>query len=274
MVRIVTDSSCDLPIETLKKYGIPFASLNIFVDDKTFKEDIDITPEEFWRLMGKSRELPKTSQPSPADFAGIFEDIQKKDETPLCITISSKLSGTYQSAVLGAKMSGGKAIVFDSLAGSISHGIQVLMAARMAESGAKLDEILEALEEYRENVKIIIPLATVENIVKGGRLSKFQGSLVNILNMKIILHGINGEVKLLKRVRGSRRFREAIIELIAAASRTGKKIFGITHVNNLEDAEFFASEIRKRVRDSEVIIGKMGPAIATYAGEGGLILAL
>jgi fatty acid-binding protein DegV len=92
--------------------------------------------------------------------------------------------------------------------------------------------------------------------------------------MKIILHGINGEVKLLKKVRGSRRFREAIIELIAAASKTGKKIFGITHVNNLEDAEFFASEIRKRVRDSEVIIGKMGPAIATYAGEGGLILAL
>ncbi len=92
--------------------------------------------------------------------------------------------------------------------------------------------------------------------------------------MKIILHGINGEVKLLKKVRGSRRFREAIIELIADASKSGKKIFGITHVNNLEEAEFFASEIRKRVLDSEVIIGKMGPAIATYAGEGGLILAL
>jgi len=274
VVRIVTDSSCDLPVETLKKYGIPFASLNISVDDMTFKEDIDITPEEFWRLMSKSRELPKTSQPSPADFAEIFEDIQKKGETPLCITISSKLSGAYQSALLGAEMSGGKAIVFDSLAGSISHGIQVLIAARMAESGAELDKIVEALEEYRENVKIIIPLATVENIVKGGRLSKFQGSLVNILNMKIILHGINGEVKLLKKVRGSRRFREAIIELIEASSKTGKKIFGITHVDNLKDAEFFASEIRKRVRDSEVIIGKMGPAIATYAGEGGLILAL
>ncbi|MBN2219805.1 MAG: DegV family protein, partial [Kosmotogaceae bacterium] len=194
MIKIVTDSSCDLPIDTLKELEIPFASLNIFVENQTFKEDIDITPEEFWQSMSKSRELPKTSQPSPADFAGIFEKIQNNGDTPLCITISSKLSGTYQSAVLGAELTGNKAIVFDSLAGSISHGIQVLIAARMAKSGATVDEVLSALKAYRDNVEIIIPLATVENIVKGGRLSKFQGSLVNILNMKIILHGVNGEV--------------------------------------------------------------------------------
>ena len=274
VIKIVTDSSCDLPIDTLKEFEIPFAPLNIFVEDQTFKEDIDITPEEFWQSMSKSHELPKTSQPSPADFAGIFEEIQKKGDTPLCITISSKLSGTYQSAVLGAEMTGSKAIVFDSLAGSISHGIQVLIAARMAKSGATVEDVLSALRIYRDNVKIIIPLATVENIVKGGRLSKFQGSVVNILNMKIILHGVNGEVKLLKKVRGNKRFRATIIELIEESAKTGKKIFGITHVNNLEDAKFFSSEIRKRVPDSEVIIGKMGPAIATYAGEGGLILAL
>ena len=274
MVRVVTDSSCDLPAELLKKHRIPFVSLNVFINNKTYREDLEINPEEFWDLMSRSGELPKTSQPTPADFAKVFSTIQEEGDTPLCITISSGLSGTYQSAVLGRQLSGNKAYVFDSLAGSISHGIQVLIAARMAENGYELEAILPVLEDYRENVKIIIPLKTLENIVKGGRLSRVQASIANILNIKIILHGVKGKVELLKKVRGTRRFREAVLEIIDDAAKTGKKIFGITHVDNLDDATFFADEIKKRVEDAEVIIGKMGPTIATYAGLGGLILAL
>lgn len=274
MVKVVTDSSCDLPLELIESNRITFVPMNVVIDGKSYKENIDISPQEFWKLMGEAKTLPKTSQPSPGEFTDIFNSIQSEGDTPLCVTISSKLSGTYQSAQVGAQLSGNKAVVFDSLAGSLSHGIQVIMASRMALQGKGMDEILHAIEEYRKNVRIIIPLLTLENIIKGGRLSKFQGSLANILNIRIILHGVEGEVKLYKKLRGANRFRQAIIDLIDEASREGKKLFGITHVDNQKDAGYFADEIKKRIPDAEVIVGTMGPTIATYAGIGGLILAL
>lgn len=274
MVRVVTDSSCDLPLEIMETYKISFVPLNVLIDGKIYKEDIDITPEQFWKSMEESKTLPKTSQPAPGEFAELFENILAEGDTPLCITISSKLSGTFQSASVGAQLCNSEVVVFDSLAGSLSHGIQVFLAARLALKGKKIDEILEVISEYRRNVKIIIPLSTVENIVKGGRLSKFQGTLVNILNIKIILHGVEGEVKLFKKVRGSKRFKQVIVDLIEEAALDGKKIFGITHVNNLREATYFSEEITKRIPQAEVIVGKMGPTIATYAGSGGLILAL
>jgi len=274
MVKVVTDSSCDLPLELIESNGITFVPMNVVIDGRSYKEDIDITPREFWKLMSESKTLPKTSQPSPGEFADIFNSIQSEGHTPLCITISSKLSGTCQSAQVGAQLSGNRAIVFDSLAGSLSHGIQVIIASRMALQGKSVEEILHTIEEYRKNVRIIIPLLTLENIIKGGRLSKFQGSLANILNIRIILHGVEGEVKLYKKLRGANRFRQAIIDLIDEASREGKRLFGITHVDNPKDAGYFADEIKKRIPEAEVIIGTMGPTIATYAGIGGLILAL
>jgi DegV family protein with EDD domain len=113
------------------------------------------------------------------EFEEEFLKIEKEGNTPLCITISSNLSGTYQSALMASKMMKEEITIFDSLAGSLSHGVQVLKAARMARDGANKEEILEELTKYRKTVKIIIPLFTVENIVKGGRLNKLQGGSSN-----------------------------------------------------------------------------------------------
>ncbi|OAA29936.1 fatty acid-binding protein DegV [Kosmotoga arenicorallina S304] len=273
MIKLVTDSSCDLPEKLVKEYDIRVIPLSVEIDGKRYTEGKDITPEEYWHRMQTAKALPKTSQPPPAMFADAFKEIIDEGNEPLCITISSKLSGTFQSALVGNDMSGNKAVVFDSLAGSLSHGIQVLMAARLAQSGKKMHEILKALEKYRESVKIIIPLDTLENIVKGGRLSRVQGTVAKLLNIKVILQGVKGEVKMLKKVRGTKRFREAILEIINNLTPEPGRIFGITHVDNLKDALFFKEAIEKRFK-SEVIVNAMGPIMATYAGLKGMILAL
>lgn len=273
MIKVITDSSCDLPDDLIERYRICTVPLSVEIQGTRYIERVDITPEQFWEMMKRARSLPKTSQPSPALFAEAFKKAIEEGHVPLCITISSKLSGTYQSAILGNELAGGKAVVFDSLAGSLAHGIQVLMAARLAAAGKKMGKILEALEKYRESVKIIIPLDTLENIIKGGRLNRVQGTVAKLLNIKIILHGVKGEVKMLKKVRGKKRFREAILAIINDLNPEPGRIFGITHVDNIEDANYFKEIIQNRF-NSEVIVNAMGPTFATYAGPGGLILAL
>ena len=195
MVKVVTDSSCDLPDAFIDDLDIRMVSMNVNIDGMEYKERINLEPPDFWEKMRHSLHLPKTSHPSPLAFEEELLKIEKEGNTPLCITISSKLSGTYQSAFMASKMMNDTITIFDSLAGSLSHGAQVLTAARMAIEGENGKDILKVLSEYRKTVKIIIPLFTVENIVKGGRLNKFQGGIVKLLNIKVIAGGMMGRWK-------------------------------------------------------------------------------
>ncbi|MGC9384612.1 MAG: DegV family protein [Kosmotogaceae bacterium] len=273
MIRIVTDSSCDLPQKFIERHDINVVPLTVNIDGEEYTEGKDISPESFWEKMRNSNDLPKTSQPTPAAFSETFTKLSKASDKILCLTISSKLSGTYQSASIGNDLAGNPATTFDTLSGSLSHGIQVLQSARMAEKGESLENILEYLRTFREKVTILILLHTLENIVKGGRLSRFKGGLAKLLNVKVILHGVNGEVHILKKVRGKKRFLNETLKIIEEVPGImEKKIFGITHVDNTEDAEFFKKEILNRFNPKEIIINGMGPTMGTYAGEGGIIL--
>ncbi|MEA2065722.1 MAG: DegV family protein [Thermotogota bacterium] len=273
MIKIVTDSSCDLPRKFIEKHDINVVPLTVNIDGVEYTEGKNITPELFWEKMRNSRDLPKTSQPTPVAFSEAFTKLAKDGDDILCLTISSKLSGTFQSASLGNQLAGNPASIFDTLSGSLSHGIQVLQSARMAEKGESLENILKYLEIFRKKVTILILLHTLENIVKGGRLSRFKGGLAKLLNVKVILQGVKGEVHILKKIRGTKRFLNETLKIIEGVPGImEKKIFGITHVDNSEDAEFFKKEILKRFNPKEIIINGMGPTIGTYAGEGGIVV--
>jgi len=273
MIRIVTDSSCDLPKKFIEKHDISVVPLTVNIDGEEYVEGKNISPEIFWEKMRHSSDLPKTSQPTPAAFSETFKKLSKNGDQILCLTISSKLSGTFQSATLGNQLAGNPATIFDTLSGSLSHGIQVLQSARMAEKGEKLDNILKYLEDFRNKVTILILLHTLENIVKGGRLSKFKGGIAKLLNVKVILHGVKGEVHILKKVRGTKRFLNETLKIMEEIPGImDKKIFGITHVDNEEGAGFFKGKILERFNPKEIIINGMGPTMGTYAGEGGIII--
>ncbi|MFY9189030.1 MAG: DegV family protein [bacterium] len=274
MLRLVTDSSADLPKELIQKHEIEVVPLKVLVGGKEYTEGVDITPHEFYQRMFAASNLPKTSQPSPADFAQVFRRLSAEGDNILCLTISSKLSGTYQSACTGNEMVGNKAVVFDTLAGSLGHGLQVLRAAELAATGSLLDDIVKELEVFRADMTILILLDTLENIVKGGRLSQFQGSLAKVLNIKVLLEGVEGAVELKKKVRGRRRFLNQVIEIIGERrSDLAQRTFGITHVDNLEDANFLKDAILTEYKPKDVIINTMGSTMATYAGRNGMIVS-
>lgn len=273
MLQIITDSSADLPEDIIEKYNIHVVPLTVTIDESDYEEGVTITPQEFYKKMFSSRELPKTSQPSPSKFAKVFNELAEKGEL-LCLTISSGLSGTYQSACIARDMLNVKVTVFDTLAGSLGHGIQIIKAAEMAAEGFSLNKIVEKLKEYREQMNILILLDTLENIVKGGRLSKFQGSIAKILDIKILLHGIEGKVEILEKIRGKKKFLERTIEVIGERRKDfSDTVFGITHLDNIEDAEYLKRVIIERYNPKDVIINYMGATMGTYAGKGGLIVS-
>lgn len=275
MIHIVTDSSCDLPEEYLKKHNISIVPLTIrFDDDKEYREKIDITPEEFYKKMAASSTLPKTAQPSPASFLKVFEEVAEPGDEILCITISSKLSGTFQSANLAKNMTSIPVTVFDSLAASPGHALQIMRAVELRDSGHSIDEIIADLTNFRDNeMRIFIYLKTVENIVKGGRITRFQGTLAKIMNIKLICEGIKGEVVPLEKVRGEKRALERLISLIGQQKNDfSDTVFYITHTENPEDAEFIKSELVKRYKPRQVLIYEIGPTVGTYTGPGGIVL--
>ncbi|MBT2680428.1 DegV family protein [Bacillus sp. ISL-35] len=273
-MKIITDSSADLPSELMERYDITIVPLTISINGQDYLEKEDLTPQEFFNKMFAADELPKTSQPSPAAFADAFSKFAPDDEL-LCLTISSGLSRTYQSACMGRDLSTAHITVFDTLAGSMGHGLQILRAAELAEQGNTMGEIVENLTAYRENMNILILLDTLENIVKGGRLSKFQGSLAKILNIKVILERVDGgKVEILEKVRGRKKFERRVLEIIQERGNDFTDVtFGITHTGNAFDAEALKQEIITLLSPKEVLISYMGATMGTYAGKNGMIIS-
>ncbi len=275
MIHIVTDSSADIPEDWLQRYKIHVVPLSVRVNGKEYIEGINITAQQFYQEMFAADELPKTSQPTPAQFAEVFQALSGQGIV-ICLTISSKLSGSFSSANLGKESSGNEdVLVFDTLSGSLGHGIMVLKAAEMAETGASADQIMEQLKKMRERTKLLILLDTLENIVKGGRLNRVQGSLAKLLNIKVILHNVDGHVEILEKIRGRNKFLQRAVELVGEYGEDfSQRMIGITHVNNLADARILAAEIEAHYHPQKILISEMGASTATYAGKDGLIVAL
>jgi DegV family protein with EDD domain len=274
MIKIITDSSADLPLELIKKYDIEMVPLTVSIGGQDFLEKVNLTPKEFFSKMLSSTILPKTSQPSPAAFAEAFSKYSN-DTDILCLTISSGLSGTYQSACIAKELSNANVTVFDTLAGSLGHGLQIIRAAELAEQGHSVESIIRNLTEYRDKMNILVLLDTLENIVKGGRLSKFQGSLAKILNIKVILERVDGgKVEILEKIRGKRKFRKRVLEIIQErADDFSNLTFGITHTGNIEEAESIKHELIELFHPKEVYISYMGATMGTYAGKDGMIIS-
>jgi DegV family protein with EDD domain len=274
MLHLVSDSSCDMPEELIKRYNIQIVPLIVNIEGEFFKERVDITPKEFYSKMEMSRSFPKTSQPTPAAFAEVFTRLAQSGPV-LCITISSGLSGTYQSACLGKELSGADITVFDSLGGSSGHGLQVIKAAELAESGHSLKEIVVELEKYRSEMNILILLNTLDNIVKGGRLSRLNGNLGKLLDVRILLHNNKeGKVVLQAKARGKKKFMNLVLnEIMKLRPDMSTVDVGITNVNNLEDAEYIKKELIEKCQARSVFINDMGITMATYAGKNGMIVS-
>lgn len=186
--EIVTDSTCDLPMDELLGRGVEVVPLYVTVDGKTYRDQVDLSSSEFYDKMSAAAELPKSSQPSPQDFIAAFRRLEDKGARDiLSIHISSKLSGTIQSAGIAAGEVDSNVVTFDTKNVSIAHGLMVLEAMSMRDAGETLEATVEHLREIRPYVRLLAVPDTLENLVKNGRLSQAAGAATSLLDIKIQL---------------------------------------------------------------------------------------
>lgn len=272
-MQIITDSSCDLPKEIIEKYNVLVAPLRIEIDGKDYVDGVDLSHQDFYRKMKDSPTIPKTSQPSPQTLMDRFKEGLKNSEEVLSIHLSSRLSGTIEGAHQARQETGGNIEIFDTLTGSIGVGMQVLKACQLAKEGLETSEIIEKIKAYRDQMRVVVYLETLENSVKGGRVSKPKEFVANLLNLKPVVHVEDGYVRVLKTLRGKKKaIRVLLDEMEKKKKDYSDQVVAITHCDCLEEAEALKDEIIQRFNPSEVMLTTMGPVIGTHAGIGGLLV--
>ncbi|HLO04230.1 MAG TPA: DegV family protein [Symbiobacteriaceae bacterium] len=272
-VQIVTDSASDLSPALASQYGIHVAPLHVQFGDETFADGRTISPELFYQKMRASKELPKTSQPTPHDMMTAYREALQAGPV-IGIHVSSKLSGTYQTAVMTAGMVHQSIEVFDSLSGSGGLAKMAVTAAQMAQAGATVQEILAGLEQMRATTQVLVGLNTLENAVKGGRVSPLAGFAATLLGVKPIVHVKDGLVIPFDKVRGRGRMIDRLVEVAAERCQdwSGRLVW-VNHGLAEAEAQALAERIRQEFRPKEVFVGPIGAAIGTYAAEGAMALS-
>jgi len=279
-IKVITDSSCDLPDDVLSRFNIGMVPLRVsFENGETFLDRIELSPTAFMAKMASFKTLPKTSTPDPVMMMAALEKGLTDYDKVLFISLSSALSCTYQTACLGCEMLESDRIkVFDSLTVSLGTGILVIKAAQMAEQGLDLDEIIEHLAVTRANSTTVFTLDTLDNIVKGGRLKRHEGIAGNLLGIKPILKpNDQGLIEVVEKVRGRKKALNRLLDMIGdyAGDTISQRLIGVSHTNCHDEALHVAHTITERFHPREdIIISEIGATIGTYAGEGGILISL
>ena len=274
-IRIVTDSSCDLNKDIIEKYNINVVKLNVSFGEDTYL-DGELEKKEFYERMRNSKELPKTSCPSPDKFMQSYEG----DEDIIVFTIASALSGTYSAAQLAKNMfleenPNKKIAVIDTKTGSIAQGQFIVRAAKLIEEGKSFEEVVETMEKLKENKFFYGSLETLENAIKGGRVNPLAGKLINALNMKVIIKVGDGAVKPIDSARGSNNSLKKVAEKILESAKSGDYTsLAIAHANCLEKAEKIKEMILKKHDFEEITISEIGSVMGTYTSEGAILVSI
>jgi DegV family protein with EDD domain len=277
MMRIVTDGAVDIPSGWEKDLDIHVIPINVHFGEKTYIQNVDLNLDEFYKLVSdKTNPFPKTSQPSPHQFVEFYKKNFQPDETILSIHITSKLSGTYASAVSAAEELKGtyNVITFDSLGGSIGVAFMCRTVRQMEHDGKSVDEILRQLESMRSKVFIILTLDTLEYARRSGRVGALSASLASMLNLKPIALLKDGLIETVDKV----RTRKAALARVIALGKelVGEKPvhLGIVHARDIESGKALMEEAKKNfnVKDAELTDLSISLAINFGPGTVGLVL--
>jgi DegV family protein with EDD domain len=268
-VRVITDSTSDLPASLRQQYGIEIVPLTVQFGDESFWDGVDITAKEFLQRLVGSDASPTTSQPSTPIFATAFQRALDTGEDVVCITISSELSGTYNSARLAAEQVGGDRVrVIDSRGTTMQLGWVVVEAARAAQAGEPLQAVADRATAAMGRVHLFAILQTLDYVYKGGRIGRASAIVGSALGIKPVLGIIDGIVTPIERVR---TWKKALARATELAATTGNPTdIAVLHADNLVDAEATAAALRQRHPQANIVIDWAGSTITTYAGPGAI----
>jgi DegV family protein with EDD domain len=277
MLRIVTDGAVDMPVEWYEEFEINRIPINVHFGEKTFLQDVELSMDEFYKLVDEKKlAFPKTSQPSPHQFAEYYKKIAQPGDTILSIHITSKLSGTYASAVAAVDEVKDffKVVPVDTLGGSIGTGFMCRTARQMERAGKSVDEIVRHLESIRAKVQIILTLDTLEYARRSGRVGTLSAALASVLNVKPIALLKDGVVEMVDKVRTRKVAFERVMEMAKNTYGDQPVYLGVVHARDLASGQVLMQEARKRFNVKEAVLTDLSISLAINFGPGtvGLVL--
>ncbi|MDO8531186.1 MAG: DegV family protein [Dehalococcoidia bacterium] len=272
-VRVVTDSSSDLPASLARELGITVVPLHVHVGDRTFTEGVDLDAETFYRDILPGPVLPTTSQPSVGAFVDVYTALARETDEIISIHISSKLSGTHQAALLGRERApkGCRIEVVDSQHLSMALGLQVLLAARAARDGGRLEHVSRLVRDAIPCTHIYAVLDTLEYLRKGGRIGNVKAFLGALLHIKPLLSFRDGAPWPLERARTRARALDRLCELAQGLPRI--RDMAVMYNTTPDEAAALADRLATGHSRESIVMARMGPVLGTHVGPGALAVA-
>ncbi len=271
-VRIVTDSTADLPPEKIRELGITVVPAYIMLAGKTYLDGVDISPDELYHRMVDLDQTATTSQPPPSDFAAIYRGLLKDAKNIISIQATSRLSGIYSSAMQASQEAGikGRVAVFDSESVSMGLGLLVMGAARLAKAGEEFPRIMEEVKNSISRVHIFGVLDTLKYLYRSGRIGKARALFGSVLNIKPVLTMHSGEITPIAVARTRSKAIDKMIQLVTGFSPVSE--LAVVHSTTPEDSTMLRERLLGLVPD--IHISRLGPALGVHGGPGMLITAV
>ena len=268
-IAIVTDSTADLPRELVAQYGITVVPLKVIFNGKeVFYDGVDLLPEQFYSRMAEKGQMATTSQPSPAEFAAVYQQLLPEADI-ISVHISSHLSGTVQSAKLASQMFPEHRIfVIDSKSGSMGIGLIVLEAARAIAAGNSLEEVLNIIHSAISKCEVIFFVDSLKYLKQGGRIGKASALLGTMLSIKPILRLNDGIIEPYEKVRGRSKALERLAQVFLEKT-AGKRVnYCLLHGDDQQGLETLLQRISPALPFDPPIFSRVGPVVGTHVGPG------
>ena len=272
-VKVITDSTADLPPALAEELGITVVPLNVHFGTEVYRDGVEITADEFYRRLVTESRLPTTSQPTPGDFLSAYDEMGQTTDEIISVHISAKLSGTMNSATQAREEYGGESRIeiIDSLQGSMGLGMLAIAAAEAARRGGSLDDVVTETRAAIPKVGFMGLVDTLEYLEKGGRIGKAQAFVGSLLRIKPLLTIRDGEAHPLERARTRAKGVDRMCELVQVEMPL--KDLAVVYTTTPDEARALAQRLRSYLPQGEVILSQVGPVVGTYLGPGVLGVA-
>jgi DegV family protein with EDD domain len=268
-IKIVTDSSSDIPPQILKELGITVVPLYVRFGNEVFKDKVDISNEEFYKRLVNNNIFPNTSQPSPMDFKQVYEELAKDADGIVSLHLSAKLSGTIQSAQQARETMNVSCPVeiIDTQSISMGEGMVCLAAARAAHAGANMEKTVQAAREAIPEIHFMVLFDSLKYLAMGGRIGQAKNLLGSLLNIKPLIGMKDGEVIPISKARSYSKGLEQQYDFMVRALEDGEiKELAIMYNTKPEEANALANRIAPLYPREKIIMGEIGPILGTHSG--------
>ena len=272
-VTVITDSAACLPQALAEKYDIEVVPLTLVFQDRTYPDGSENSSGSFYQHLRDSPRLPTTASPSPGDFLEALKRVARRSEAALCITVGSRFSSGYDSALQAARLAGEEypqlsVRVLDSNTAAMAEGFLALEAARAAAQGADLDAALERARQLMPKVKVIAILDTLEYLARGGRVPRVAAWASSLLQVKPIVEFSDGDVHLVARTRVKRRAMERVLAILAEEATRGPLHLCVHHTDAAAEAEELAQRVRETLHPAELYMSEFTRVMGAHTGPG------